>query len=192
MIERIKKNLTIPNAMTAFRIVLIVPLVRFLLKENYIAAGVILLLSALSDMFDGMIARKFHQVTNLGKLLDPIADKLTLMAVAVCVNVIYPEIRMFTFALLTKEILMLCGGALLLKLHIRPPAARWWGKTATVVFYTSIITLVLLKAIWNYTNATLTVALFALTTAFMMFSLVMYVFLFAELIRKRSHNEKTD
>ncbi|MGN0470725.1 MAG: CDP-alcohol phosphatidyltransferase family protein, partial [Acutalibacteraceae bacterium] len=73
----IKKNLTVPNLLSFIRILVIPPLIIFLLDQNFIMAGVMLIISGVSDMFDGMIARKFNQVTQLGKMLDPIADKLT-------------------------------------------------------------------------------------------------------------------
>ena len=80
-------KLNVPNALTLFRILLIpVYLWRYLTAQSqmdYLTAAGILLLSALSDTMDGYIARRFHQITQLGKILDPAADKLTLAAVIV-------------------------------------------------------------------------------------------------------------
>ena len=178
-----KKNITIPNILTILRIVIIVPLTRFLLKQDYIMAGVMILISAVTDILDGFLARKLGQITDLGKILDPIADKLTLIAVVVCANVLYPEIMPFIIVLFTKELLMLSGGAFLLRFKIKPPAAKWYGKLSTVLFYTSITTLILLKAIWGYTNRTLSLVLLSVTTASMLFSLIMYTSVFVRLIR---------
>ena len=75
---------TIPNILTYIRFLLVAPFMYFFLKERYLLAGLMIGLSGLSDCFDGMIARHFDQVTPLGKILDPIADKVTLIAVAVC------------------------------------------------------------------------------------------------------------
>ena len=186
----LKENLTIPNALSVFRIVLIYPMVRFLLQQNFLVAGIFLLLSAISDLLDGFIARKFNQITQLGKILDPIADKLTLIAVVVCINILYPDILLFVLPMFIKEILMLCGGALLLNFKLRPPAAKWYGKTSTVVFYASIITLVVLKAAWGYTNRALTITLLAVTTVLMLFSLVMYSMLFVRMIRQKIRDDK--
>ena len=72
---------TIPNIITYVRFVLIIPFVYFFLAEQYIYAAICIGLSGLSDCFDGMAARKLNQVTPLGKILDPIADKVTLFAV---------------------------------------------------------------------------------------------------------------
>lgn len=186
----IKKNLTIPNFLSFIRIVVIVPLIKFLLNENYVAAGLTMLISAVSDMFDGLIARKFNQVTQLGKILDPIADKLTLIAVVICINILYPSVMIFVIVLFCKELLMLSGGCFLLKLRIRPPAAKWYGKVSTAIFYTSVVTIVLLKAIWNITNKTLIVVLFSITTLAMLFSLVNYTILFVKLIKDREKEKK--
>lgn len=181
-----KQNVNVPNTLTILRIVLIVPLMWFLLRQDYIMAGIILLLSALSDMLDGLLARKLHQITDLGKILDPIADKLTLMAIVICVNVLYPDMIPFIIVLFSKELLMLGGGAFLLKLKMKPPAAKWYGKLSTVVFYTSVTTLILLKAIGGYTNHTLTFVLLTVTTTLMLFSLVMYTRLFVRMIQERN------
>ena len=78
-----KDLITIPNILTYIRIILIVPFVYFFLKENYIPAVICIGVSGLTDCFDGMIARRFNQVTSLGKILDPIADKFTLLAVVI-------------------------------------------------------------------------------------------------------------
>ncbi len=185
----VKKNINVPNTLTALRLVLIIPLLHFLLKQEFVNAGIIILVSAMSDMMDGFLARRLNQVTSLGKILDPIADKLTLIAVVIGINVIYPEVMPFVIVLFTKELLMLAGGAFLLKLKIRPPAARWYGKLSTVLFYTSITTLIMLKAIWGYTNGTLSLTLLAVTTTSMLFSLVMYSLLFGELVRERNRAE---
>ena len=176
--------------MTVMRLFLIPPMMLFLLSYQFILAGLMLLLSAVSDMLDGFLARKLNQVTALGKILDPIADKLTLIAVVTCVNILYPDIFVFIAVLFTKELMMLCGGAFLLKRGIRPPAARWWGKTSTVIFYSSVISLVLLKAIWGYTNHMLTFILLAVTTVAMLFSLLMYFLLFMKLLKQTPADTK--
>lgn len=186
----IKRNLTVPNFLTLLRIVVIIPLVKFLLNENYIGAGVMMLISAVSDMFDGLIARKFNLITQLGKILDPIADKLTLIAVVICINILYPSLLILVIVLFCKELLMLSGGCILLKLKIKPPAAKWYGKMSTAIFYTSVVTIVLFKAIWNITNKPMLITMFAITTAAMIFSLVNYAILFFKLIQEREKKEK--
>lgn len=189
MNRSIKENINIPNTLTLLRIIIIVPLTRSLLKQDFIMAGVMILISGISDMLDGFLARKLGQITDLGKILDPIADKLTLIAVVICTNVLYPEIMPFTIVLFSKELLMLSGGAFLIKIKIKPPAAKWYGKISTILFYTSIASLILLKAIWSYNNRTLSLVLLSITTASMLFSLIMYTRLFVKLLKK-ANNEK--
>ena len=71
-----KERFSIPNLMGYFRLLLIpVFCYLYLAKEAYHWAAGVVLLSSLTDLFDGMIARKFNMITNLGKALDPIADK---------------------------------------------------------------------------------------------------------------------
>ena len=187
-LNAIKKNMTIPNCLTALRIVLIVPMVSCLLKEQYAPAGVCLLASALSDMCDGWIARKFHQVTSLGKVLDPIADKLTLIAVVICIYLLYPYIYPFMVLLFAKEVIMLAGGAILLHQHIRPPAARWFGKAATAVFYASVISIIALRAVWNINVPPLLTSLLALTSACMIFALCGYASMFFQLLKEKDES----
>lgn len=106
---------TIPNIITYVRFVLIIPFVYFFLAEQYIYAAICIGLSGLSDCFDGMAARKLNQVTPLGKILDPIADKVTLFAVVICMVIYVPMVLPILVALLVKDLLMLLGGADLIK-----------------------------------------------------------------------------
>ena len=69
--------LTIPNMLSFLRILLIIPIVWLYWIDQPIWALAFVILSGLTDVIDGFIARKFHMVTDLGKVVDPIADKLT-------------------------------------------------------------------------------------------------------------------
>lgn len=141
---------TIPNLLSFIRIVLI-PVFGFLFYNGHeIAALVVLALSGLSDLFDGKIARRFNQVSDLGKILDPVADKLTQITIAVILLIKFVSsdtklIRAFGWVFLVfliKEAVMVIGGAVMLALGIRPGAAEIYGKVATVVFYTVMIAVV--------------------------------------------------
>ena len=107
------KNINVPNALSLFRIVLIVPFVYYFLHDQIVPAAACLVLSGLSDMFDGMIARKFHQITELGKMLDPVADKLTQGTVAVCLAIEQPVLIPLLAIFIVKELLMLVAGSFL-------------------------------------------------------------------------------
>ena len=85
-----KEYFTIPNLMGYFRILMIPVFLVLYFKEQYPAAFTVLALSVLSDFLDGKIARRFNMVTDFGKMLDPIADKLTQAMLAIAVTFRYP------------------------------------------------------------------------------------------------------
>ena len=82
--------LNIPNILTYFRFLFIPVFIWQYLHENYWLAGLALGLSALTDLLDGKIARKFDMITEIGILLDPVADKLTEAAVLLCLALRFP------------------------------------------------------------------------------------------------------
>lgn len=132
---------TIPNWLSFIRIALIPVFAVLFVQGHQLVAVIVMICAALTDLFDGKIARKFNQVSNLGKILDPIADKLSQMAIVIVLLYTYWEnpIKYLFFFFIVKEVLMLLGGALLLSKGMRPTAAEIWGKVATNVFYIAMI-----------------------------------------------------
>ena len=137
---------TIPNWLCFLRIALIPVFSVMFIKGQYVAAFITMIIAALTDLFDGKIARKYNMVSNLGKILDPIADKLSQMAIVIILIVKFWDgyLRYILFLFILKEILMLAGGALLLSKGLRPTAAEMWGKVATTVFYVFMILIIAL------------------------------------------------
>ncbi|MBQ3519749.1 MAG: CDP-alcohol phosphatidyltransferase family protein [Clostridia bacterium] len=141
---------TIPNLLSALRIVMVPIIAVLFLKGEAVWAVVVLALSGLSDFFDGKIARRFNQISALGKILDPIADKLTQITLAVVLFYVFwkaenESIHAFAWVFLlfvAKELIMLIGGAVMLAFEIRPGAAEMPGKVATMVFYVVMVVIV--------------------------------------------------
>ena len=135
---------TIPNWLCFIRIALIPVFTALFVKEQYIAAFITMIVAALTDVFDGKIARKFNMVSNLGKILDPIADKLSQIAIVIILLVKFWDgpLKYILFLFLFKELLMVIGAGILMAKGMRPVAAEVWGKLATVVFYTFMITII--------------------------------------------------
>lgn len=132
---------TIPNWLSFIRIALIPVFAVLFVQGHQLVAVIIMIIAALTDLFDGKIARKFNQVSNLGKLLDPIADKLSQMAIVIVLLYSYWDnpIKYLFFFFIVKEVVMILGGVLLLSKGMRPTAAEIWGKVATNVFYIAMI-----------------------------------------------------
>ena len=136
---------TIPNWLCFLRIALIPVFSALFIKDHFLSAAIIMAIAALTDLFDGKIARKYNMVSNLGKMLDPIADKLSQMAIVIILlykfwDITYFKVLLFMF--IAKEILMLIGGALLLAKGLRPAAAEMVGKVSTTVFYVFMILII--------------------------------------------------
>lgn len=138
---------TIPNLLSVIRILLIPVFAVLFYRQEYGWAVLTLVLSGLSDFFDGKIARKFNQISALGKMLDPVADKLTQVTLAVLLFMSFNKaqdetLKAFSWVFLVfivKEIIMVVGGAVMLACGIRPGAAEIYGKVATFAFYAIMI-----------------------------------------------------
>ena len=181
--------MTAPNAMSFIRILLITPFVAFFVTGHYIPAAVMVGLSGLSDCFDGYVARRFHQESEIGKILDPLADKLTLIACGICLILIEPFVFPLVALLLIKDTLMLTGGTIIIRRGIVPPKSVWYGKVSTVLFYLTLGAIVLMEII-GYENRALTLAMLSVTLLFMVFSLVMYSRMFIALMKKHKEENK--
>lgn len=179
------QNLTVPNALSALRI-LIVPFFAWMfLTGHVIIAAILLVLSGLTDCFDGLIARKFNQITELGKMLDPFADKLTQGVVALCLAVKFSTIRPLLVIFIVKELGMLCCAFALLKKKKRPCAAQWYGKVATVMFYISVGIIVILDGVFKISGVAFSVTanvLLFVTGTMMIYSGVKYFQIFLEIL----------
>ena len=179
--------MTVPNAISFIRILLITPFVAFFVTGNYIPAAIFIGVSGLSDCFDGIIARKFNQESEMGKILDPLADKLTLIAAGICLILLEPFVLPVMVLMLIKDCLMIIGGTIIIRRGIVPPKSSWYGKLSTFLFYLTL-GIIVLMAVFRYTNQILTISMLGITTAFMLFSLIMYSFVFVKLVK--ADNEK--
>lgn len=151
MKELLKDWNTIPNWLSYLRIVLI-PVFAVLFYNGYLGWAILVLtISGLSDFFDGKIARKFNQVSDLGKIIDPVADKLTQITIAVMLYIEFRSsseelIKTFSWVFLIfviKEFVMVFFGGLMIAMGLRPAAAEIYGKAATMVFYIVMIAIVM-------------------------------------------------
>ncbi len=179
------ENWNLPNLLSFLRILLIAPFAACYLTGHTVWAWVVLGLSGLSDCLDGKLARRRNQVTELGKLLDPVADKLTQGAVAVCLAVRQPLLWPLLGMFVLRELLLLLGGVILMAKKRRPCAAQWYGKVATVLFYLSFATVFALGAIWHYESLTLTLVLLSITAGFLIYAFLRYAQLFVRLLRSQ-------
>ena len=136
----IREYFSIPNLMGYLRILLI-PVYLYLYvhaettRDYYIAAAV-MFLCFMTDFFDGKIARKFNQITEFGKILDPIADKLTQGALVISFSFRYPAMAVLLAAFLVKECTMGMIGAWMMKKGYRMDGAQMHGKICTAVLDT--------------------------------------------------------
>lgn len=132
-----QKVLNVPNILSLFRLMLIPVFVVLYFRDDieghyWYAMGVVLL-AGITDIVDGIIARGFDLITPLGKILDPLADKLMQVAVLVCLAVTHPNVVVMTVVLMIKELAMLIGGAIFFRKQSKPYSSRWWGKMSTVI-----------------------------------------------------------
>ena len=140
---------TIPNIISFIRILLIPVFGVLFYNGQLMWALIILALSGFTDFIDGKLARKLNQVSELGKMLDPIADKLTQATIAIVYffsfrNAENETLNLFAWVFLlfiVKELVMIIGGAIMIAVGIRPGAAEIYGKAATLVFYVVMVTL---------------------------------------------------
>ena len=176
-----KEIFSIPNLMGYFRI-LMIPVFCYLYigKQRYLAASAAVLLSSLTDLFDGKIARKFNMVTELGKLLDPVADKLTHGALALCLALRYPLMWALILLLIVKEGYMAVMGAVLLKKGKKLNGAMWFGKVCTAVLFAGLLVLFLFPHLPLFWVNSLILG----TMAVMMFTLLNYIPVFRQMRRE--------
>lgn len=144
-----KKDLfTIPNLLSLFRLMLIPVYVMIYLKANeprdYVLAGSILAVSCMTDMIDGQIARHFNMVSSVGKILDPVADKMTQLALIISLSVKYPFLQLNLLLFLIKEIFQTMTMIIMYFRGKVLPGAIPEGKICTIVLFLSFILLVLL------------------------------------------------
>lgn len=185
-----KEIFSIPNLMGYFRILLI-PLFSWMYctadsTGDYYAAAVVVGVSGLTDMFDGKIARRFHMITELGKFIDPLADKLTQAALLICLAVRYPLMRAVLVLFVIKEGFMAVMGALLLPRGKKLDGAMWFGKVCTAVLYAVLFLLLLLPGI----GTTAANVLIGICGAFLLFSFLMYIPVFRRMW-KESEGDRT-
>lgn len=177
----------LPNIISMFRICLVpVFVVCYIFDENDIklfAVG-IFIVAALSDALDGFIARKYNAQSQLGKILDPLGDKLITFAALICICLSRPVILWAVCLFFTKEVLMGIGGLIISKkAKIEIPPANILGKAATVLF--SVICGVLLVFNSNYIPDYIAMIMVSAAVGLMLIAFIRYLFTFIGIMKNR-------
>ena len=173
---------TLPNVLSILRL-LMIPLIVYLFEtEQYWWAFGMLLLSGATDVIDGWIARTFHLVSDFGKAIDPIADKLTQLAVLFCLMRQYWWVRA---AMLLKEITIGIMGLVALRRTHSVYSAGWYGKLCTVVIYLSMFALILWQPITGSPpDPTFVLIDSIVIVAVILLAFIKYLFYFLRILRE--------
>jgi cardiolipin synthase (CMP-forming) len=138
--------LTIPNLLSLLRLALIPVFLGFLITSQDVLALVTLVAGAVTDFLDGFLARRLHQVTRLGKLLDPIADRLTIFAATIGLTYRGFLPLWLLLVVIGRDVVMLGLGIVLARHRIAPPPVTMIGKAATFLLLSALPLLVVAGA----------------------------------------------
>ena len=175
-----KKNvLTIPNLLSLLRILMIPVIVWLYIGEkNFRAATAVIILSGITDIADGIIARKFNMVSDFGKILDPIADKLTQGTLIIILSLKYPKMLWLIALFTAKEFIMALLGYITIRNTDSVNSAKWYGKLNTIILYASMILMVLIPDLPDLVVNSLII----LCAAILCLSLGMYIRFYVQLL----------
>ena len=139
--------MNLPNKLTIFRVILIPFFVFFLLTDVLGAGGdylalVIFIVASLTDMLDGKIARKYNLVTNFGKFMDPLADKLLVCSALICLIALDKIPAWIVIVIISREFII-SGFRLIAADNGVVIAASYWGKFKTTFQMLMVIVLIL-------------------------------------------------
>lgn len=166
-----KRIFTIPNILSFLRICMIPAVVwLYIVKQDNGMAGAVLVLSGITDIVDGFIARRFNMISDVGKALDPIADKLTQGIVIICLVKNFPLIAVPLTLLIAKELFMAVTGIIIIKRTKKVMGAKWHGKAATFLLYLMMF----VHIFWTDIPAVISTVLILLASVMIVVSFVFY------------------
>lgn len=178
-----KELLSVPNLLSYLRLLLIplflyISLTAQVQTDHYLAAAIVVL-SGLTDFADGFIARRFHMVTDFGKGLDPVADKLTQAAIVIVLMFKVKWMFLLFILFAVKELTMGASYLILRKKGKKLNGALWFGKVSTTFFYIATFVMIAVPG----ENTGLLYTLMAISGAFLLFSFVMYLRVYIKMYR---------
>ena len=180
---------TIPNILSFFRLCL-VPIIVWLycFQKEYMWTAVVLLISGASDIADGFIARHFGMSSELGKALDPVADKMTQGITFFCLFTRWHAMIILPLLMVGKEVVMGITGFLARESTGKFHGAEWHGKLNTVLFYITIFT----HVVWPDIPIGISNTSIAVCAVMMLLSLLLYGIRNVRLIKEgtKEHIEK--
>lgn len=175
--------LTLPNLLSCFRLLLIPAIVRaYLHQSNALLTAALVVLSGLTDLADGFIARRYHMTSDLGKILDPVADKLTQVAVLACLTARHPLMLIPLLLLVVKEIAAGIMGLMVIHRTGEVHGADWHGKVSTALLYATMT----LHLLWTGIPARLSHILIILCTGMILCSCMCYTAKYLSLMQHKT------
>lgn len=164
----------IPNILTIIRFIFIPSIVLALVYDNYLLALILFTLSSFTDILDGKIARKYNAISDFGKLMDPLADKLTQLSVLLTLAIKNVIPWWIVLVLVLKETVMIAGASFLYGKSL-VVSSKWYGKLTTVFIYIAVVSSCIIKI---YGFLRFDIYIYALAVIFALFSLIKYFMYF--------------
>lgn len=162
---------TIPNLLSLVRLLLIPVIVwLYVFRQDYFMTAAIVVLSGVTDIADGIIARKYHMISDFGKIFDPVADKLTQGALLICLVSRFPSMLLPLIVLAVKELIDAVTGLLVIRKTGLVLGAAWHGKLATVCLYGTMIVHIIFFDI----STSVSGVLIGISTSALLLSAVLY------------------
>lgn len=162
---------TVPNILSLLRIALIPAFVALYMARHPLGCAALLLLSGATDLLDGWYARRFGAVSDAGKILDPVADKLTLLAALAMLLSFHPGLLVLLALLVLREAMMALTGMLAIARSGNVPGARWHGKATTALMYLTLF----MHILWQDIPRAASNISIVICCLMMLFSAAMYV-----------------
>ncbi len=173
---------TIPNMLSFFRLLLIPIFIwQYCIEKNYMMTAVLLIISGATDVADGFIARHFNMISDFGKALDPVADKLTQFTMLGCLITRFKQMMIPFILIFIKELVTGIFGLVVIKKTGEVKGADWHGKVTTVLLYLTII----LHVLWYDISETTSFILVAFCVCMMLLSFVLYSIKYMNALKKR-------